>query len=323
MTSLTSRSGATISDRFGGKGIRTQLAYHGRLVLLLDGWNELRQRRGCARPMTWACSRCDYTQLGLVISTRRQTLSLAGPVVTVEALSEDQQLELARAARGEDGVELVDRAWRTPGVRELVVIPLYLNALLTLPAGAPFPETKEAVLRMFVQQNERAPARFNGWNGTRWASTGRCWWTSRRRRIGRGTRRCSRKREPLVTDTMRRLSEDGVIGVPPQPRTVIAGLVGEHPLVRGAGDEETIAFQHQVFQEWYASAEVEALMVQAAARRRRRAAGLREEILNWQSWEKLISVRVRATVAAGRGRRGRGGAPSSTPWALTRSSPQK
>jgi hypothetical protein len=40
--------------------------------------------------------------------------------------------------------------------------------------------------------------------------------------------------------------------------------VGAHLLVRGAGDEGTIAFQHQVFQEWYASAEVEAWMQRAA-----------------------------------------------------------
>jgi hypothetical protein len=70
--------------------------------------------------------------------------------VTIEALSAEQQLDLAHAVRGEAGVELIDYAWRTPGVRELVGIPLYLNSLLTLPSGAPFPEAKETVLDMFV-----------------------------------------------------------------------------------------------------------------------------------------------------------------------------
>ena len=216
-------------------------------------------------------------------------MSLAGPVVTVEALSEDQQLELARAARGEEGVELVDRAWRTPGVRELVGIPLYLNALLTLPAGAPFPETKEAVLRMFVQQNERAPARIErlerdtlGQHRTLLVDL-----AAAANRAG-NTALLEANVSRVVTDTMRRLSEDGVIGVPPQPRTVIAGLVGAHLLVRGAGDEGTIAFQHQVFQEWYASAEVEALMVQAAGGDAAARRQLREEILNWQSWEESV-----------------------------------
>ena len=81
----------------------------------------------------------DYPQLGLVISTRRQALPVVGPVVDIETLSEDQQMELAQAVRGQEGVDLVDRAWRTPGVRELVGIPLYLNALLTLAARREFP----------------------------------------------------------------------------------------------------------------------------------------------------------------------------------------
>jgi hypothetical protein len=45
-------------------------------------------------------------------------LPLSGATVEIEALSEDQQLELARALRGQEGEALVDQAWRTPGVRE-------------------------------------------------------------------------------------------------------------------------------------------------------------------------------------------------------------
>ena len=248
-----------------------------------------RPRRGCVRPTIWG--RCGETIRSLVSSSarRRQALPAAGPVVTIEALSEEQQLELARAARGEEGVELVDRAWRTPGVRELVGIPLYLKALLALPAGAPFPETKEAVLGMFVQENERAPARVERLERD----------TLRKHRkllVGlaeeanrAGRRRCWRRR-PIGSfhRIMRQLAEDGQIGAPPHPQVVIAGLVGAHLLVRGVGAEGTITFQHQLFQEWYARAEVEALMRQAArgdAGPRRR---LREDILNWPSWEESV-----------------------------------
>jgi hypothetical protein len=134
-----------------------QLAYHGQVVLMLDGWNELTPEARLRATRDVKALQRDYQQLGLVISTRRQALPVAGPVIAIEALSHDQQMELASALRGQDGVGLVDRAWRTPGVRDLVGIPLYLNALLTLPPGAPFPETKEAVLRMFVQQHEATP----------------------------------------------------------------------------------------------------------------------------------------------------------------------
>jgi hypothetical protein len=123
-----------------------QLAYHGRLVLLLDGWNELTPEARLRATRDVKALQRDYPQLGFVISTRRETLPVAGPVIVIETLSEDQQMELAQAVRGQDGIDLVDRAWQTPGVRELVGIPLYLNALLTIPPGARFPGTKEAVL---------------------------------------------------------------------------------------------------------------------------------------------------------------------------------
>jgi hypothetical protein len=57
--------------------------------------------------------------------------------------------------RVEDGARIVDEAWRTPGVRELVTILLYLTALLSLPDGQPFPKTKEEILRRFVQAHEQ------------------------------------------------------------------------------------------------------------------------------------------------------------------------
>jgi len=214
-----------------------QLAYHGRLVLLLDGWNELTPEARLRATRDVQALQRDYPQLGFVISTRRQALPVAGPVVDIETLSQDQQMELARAVRGRDGVDLVDRACRTPGVRELVGIPLYLNALLTLPAGARFPETKEAVLRMFVQQNESAPEKIE---------------VLQRDTLGQHTTmlvglavEANRTANTVISDSnanraisniVRRLCEDGQIGAAaPQPRAIIDGLVSAHLLVRSAG----------------------------------------------------------------------------------------
>jgi hypothetical protein len=101
--------------------------------------------------------RRDYPLLGIVVGTRRHLLPISGPIVEIEALSEDQQRELARALRGQEGEALVDQAWRTPGVHELIGIPLYLTALLRSTPGARFPQTKEEVLRLFVTQHEQEP----------------------------------------------------------------------------------------------------------------------------------------------------------------------
>ncbi|MEX2166523.1 MAG: hypothetical protein WD852_05815 [Methyloceanibacter sp.] len=268
-----------------------QLAYHGRLVLLLDGWNELTPEARLRATRDVKALQRDYPLLGLVISTRRQALPVAGPTVAIEALSQDQQLELARSLRGQDGADLVDRAWRTPGVRDLVGIPLYLNALLSLPQGASFPETKEAVLRMFVQQHETPPDKVEA---------------LQRDTLGQHTPmlvglavEANRAANTVISDSsanrtvssiITRLSEDGQIqiGAAPQPRHIINCLVGAHLLVRAAGPDGAISFQHQLFQEWYAAAEVEKVMLQSAAGDVEARKRLREDTLNWPSWEESI-----------------------------------
>ncbi len=265
------------------------LAYHGQLALLLDGWNELTPEARLRATNDLTALQRDYPQLGVVISSRRQTLPTVGPVVMIEALSHDQQMELALAVRGQEGEELVDRAWRTGGVRELVGNPLYLNALLILPHGVAFPETKEAVLGIFVRHNETAPDKVERLH---------------RDTLGHHTTfltglavEANRSVSTVISDTnanrtismiLRRLFEDGQIGAPPSPRNIIDSLVDAHLLVRMAGANGAISFQHQLFQEWYAAAEVEDLMMKTAAGDTDARRKLREDVLDRSYWEESI-----------------------------------
>lgn len=131
------------------------------VVLLLDGWNELGAAARERARVQISALKAELPELGLVISTRRQALDIpfGGTRVDLLPLDDEQQMEIARGMRGEIGAQLVDQAWRTAGVRELVTIPLYLTALLSLPEGAPFPTTKEEVLRRFVAAHEHEPRR--------------------------------------------------------------------------------------------------------------------------------------------------------------------
>jgi hypothetical protein len=136
------------------------LAGAGRLVLCMDGWNELdTSSRKRLRSEVQSMQR-DFPGLGIVMSTRAQALDvpISGPVVEIEPLSEAQQLAIARAYRGEAGEALLDQAWRTRGLRDLVAIPLYLTKLLSDTPGGNLPTTKEEVLRLFVAEIERNAA---------------------------------------------------------------------------------------------------------------------------------------------------------------------
>ena len=54
---------------------------------MLDGWNELTPEARLRATRDVKALQRDYPQLGLVISTRRQALPVAGPVIAIEALS--------------------------------------------------------------------------------------------------------------------------------------------------------------------------------------------------------------------------------------------
>ena len=127
------------------------------IVLLLDGWNELDSAARERARVQITNLKAELPELGLVISTRKQAIDVpfAGTRVDLLPLNDKQQMEIARTMRGEAGAKLVDQAWRTAGVRDLVTIPLYLTTLLSLPEGLPFPTTKEEVLRRFLAAHEQ------------------------------------------------------------------------------------------------------------------------------------------------------------------------
>jgi hypothetical protein len=259
------------------------------VVLLLDGWNELDAEARKRARVQVNTLKAELPELGLVVSTRKprnQALDIpfGGTRVNLLPLSDDQQMQIARAVRGEEGAKLVDQAWRTAGVRELVTIPLYLAALLSLPKGMPFPTTKEEVLRRFVAAHEREPSRAEAIHAvvqgfqqdyldglavfaTRAANTAIADSNARR----------------SVSDTVALLANDGQITIKPEPNTVLDVLVSNHVLMR-TGDTPGVSFQHQQFQEWYASHFVERRIIAEVDDPSRREA-LKAEIFNLPAWE--------------------------------------
>ena len=266
------------------------------VVLLLDGWNELdAAARERARVQITAL-KTELPELGLVISTRRQALDIpfGGTRVDLLPLDDGQQMEIAHAMRGETGAQLVDQAWRTAGVRELVTIPLYLTALLSLPEGAPFPTTKEEVLRRFVAAHEQEARRaaalhavILGFQQNYLDNLAVFATTTANTAI---TDTNARK---AVAETARVLMADGQITITTQPDTLLDTLVSNHVLTR-SGDTPGYSFQHQQFQEWYASHYVERLMLQAvsdpAAREK-----LKADVLDQRPWEEAVLFAVERT----------------------------
>jgi hypothetical protein len=285
----------SIVRRAAYHGVREQhlmlLAHHGRLVLTLDGWNELDSESRRRATTEIKALRREFPKLGLVVSTRRQALDvpISGPVVEIDFLTEDQQREIARTLRGAQGEALLDHAWRMPGIRELISIPLYLTALLAHVPGGTLPTTKEEVLRMFVTEHEQATEKATA---LREAIFG-----FHPQMLIALAVEATRSVNTAISDTRARaivrqaeddLSAAGQITIAPQPSAILDVLVSQHTLVRSGAERAAVSFQHQQFQEWYASFEVERVMHDAAAGSEAALRRLRQEILNLPPWEESI-----------------------------------
>jgi hypothetical protein len=260
------------------------------VVLLLDGWNELDSGARDRARVQVANLKAELPELGLVVSTRKQALDVpfVGTRIDLLPLSEEQQLNIATAMRREAGAKILDQAWRTAGVRELMTIPLYLTTLLSLPENAPFPKTKEEVLRHFVAAHEEEA---------------RCA-EALRAVVGLGLQQSylvdlavfaiqtsstaiadsNARRSISATATL--LLASGQIAAKPPPDSVLEVLVSNHVLMR-SGDTPGYSFQHQQFQEWYASHSVESRIVAEIDDPMARKV-LKTEVFDRPAWEESI-----------------------------------
>jgi hypothetical protein len=263
------------------------------VVFMFDSWNELGSDARRRARTEIQNLRAELPATTFLATTRPEISDVPfdGQLLTVLELNEQQQMDIAREIKGDQGIRLVDEAWRTPGVRELVTTPLYLTALLSLPDGQPFPRTKEEVLRRFVEAHERQvqhseplKAVTHGLQGvflsdlavtaTRAANTSITDSNARR----------------SISQTEEFLVADGQLTIKPQPSDVLDALVSHHLLVR-TGEPVRYRFQHQQFQEWYASRDVERAMLESVAD----ASALQKlkvDILNASPWDQSILFAV-------------------------------
>ena len=273
---------------FSDKDFRSVAARPG-VFLLLDGWNELdsASRRRAAAEMQDL--QLELPALGFVVATReqRRVAPIDGRVVRLRSLSEQQQLDIARALRGDTGEGMVQEAWQTSGVRELITVPLYLTALLALPEDVQFPRTKEELLRRFVAVHQKDYRRSEALREaidelhTRYLQ-GLAETATRAANTSIGDSEA--RKSVLVVATA--LEAEGQISGKPKPNVVLDVLVNHHVLVREM-EPAGYSFQHQQFQEWYVSKVVEDLMAEARGCRNARGS-LKADILNRRIWEEPI-----------------------------------
>lgn len=267
------------------------LAANGKMLLVLDGWNELDESsRNRARAQVSELQR-DYPDIRIVISSRSTEfdLPIEGPVVKIGALTEEQQVEIAGKLRGKDGEALVDHAWRTPGLRELVSIPLYLIVLLRHVTGGTLPTTKEELLRAFAHGHEENPGKAEKLRSDLQGFHMQYLAALAAEATAQETTALNNKSARRVVNTVQNdLKAQDQIALLAQPQKILDVLANAHLLVLSHEETGSVMFQHQQFQEWYASFWVQELIYRFAAGNPDARKELRSSVLDIPFWEESI-----------------------------------
>lgn len=278
--------------RFNADHLRL-LAYTGELTLVLDGWNQLDGESRKRARINLDSLRRDYPKLGTVASSRNIGVDIpySATIVEIQPLNPGQQRRFAGAMRGTDGEALVEEARLIPELRELIAIPLFLTVLLRLAPGRSLPTTKEGLLSAFAQEHGRIADRNEALRRVTFGfEKDLLVGLAAKATYAANTAIADEAARAAIHETLDALVARHQLAAQslPQPTIVLDALVADHLLIRLMASPPGYAFQHQQFQEWYASFEVERMM-HGLARQDAEAAGrLSWDILDVRGWEEPI-----------------------------------
>lgn len=250
-----------------GRDALALLARTGRLVLLLDGWNELGQTQ---RDWAWealAELRRLYPNVLLVLTTRSGTVHPYGAEMRLELAAFDcgRQLAAAELQHGSDGRQLLIRARAQENLRPLLRIPLLLTAILAQAGSGTLPTDRESAIRQLIdvakgetRQREAMRIALDGQQQTLLEDLGWALMQAESTAIAEG------ELLRLLATSLDRLRAARKLFAPVTPPQALDQLFADSILTaNGEPGSRDIAFSHQLLQEWFASHAIDAMIATA------------------------------------------------------------
>jgi hypothetical protein len=265
------------------------LARHGHLAFFIDGWNELSGEKLKKARVNISNLQKEYPNSGILIATRSVSLPPKLNMslnVTLNRLDRHKRNEIIRNAIDDKKAdELIARIDDRTALRQIAQTPFYLVKMLSVYQGDGFlPETKEALLSTCAHINddkEELVEELNGCHHDYMAALSV-------EMFGVGTTILGNDSAcKVIASVSQELKSDGKFNSPPDPPKILEALAKYHLLINRNGGKSW-QFQHQQFQEWYASRWVEKLIVSVSDGSVDSLKELREEVLNIPRWEEAL-----------------------------------
>ena len=239
---------------------------------LLNGWNEVNTLHSDRASLMLRSLVRSYPGAGIIVATRSHHLTPSLPDasrVQLLPLSPDQRLNyLVQAVGSPRGNELDSRLKSDPVLRELTTTPFILAGVTTLvESGQPIPRTRIALIRAIAalaeHSEEHAPyLQSPPLRGHASAYLGAL--ASHSTEQG-AVLLAEPEARRICMAVSGQLRAAGQISVSPEPSDILAALTSHHLLDRLDDPNISYRFQHQQFQEFYATLSLGAELTDVAA----------------------------------------------------------
>ena len=231
------------------------------VILLLDGWNELDSAARRRAAVQVARLQMELPEVGLLISTRKQALDV--PVWHAHqppAPQRNARPSPARCVAMRASALSIRPGARVACAKLSMSIPLYLAALLSLPVEDRFRLQRKKCCTASLLFTKRTLCASKHCASDMRPPTAIFGTPRGNSHVAGNTTITEAAARKSISETDDVLLAQGQITDKPQPNAVLEALVSYHVLTRGR-DPAGYSFQHQQFQEWYASHFVERLML--------------------------------------------------------------
>ncbi len=232
-------------------------------LLLLNGWNEIAESNSVQANNALSELERDFPSAGIIVATRTHHLTppLPGSLrLRLLRLRREQRTAYLAARLGAKGTELRTRIHANPSLDELTRTPFILSEVVSLfEAGAEIPSTKIGVLDQVLHLQEQRDEHRNALQAApifgRQTDYLKALATDMTRRGAVALTEADAR--SVVSAGARELADRGQIEPVGAP-AVLASLAAHHILERVDYPQTAFQFEHQQFQEYYATLDVRA-----------------------------------------------------------------
>jgi len=272
-----------------------QLNHAGRVIFLLNGWNEISTEVIQKASSDLRALVRNSPATAFVIATREGTLAplLKPAIVQVEPLTPQQRRTIVARANLANPAEIIDIIEHQPALEQITRTPLFLTGVIELDRqGITIPTSRYGIMEALVGNAEthrdHAMALLHG------PSRGchRRYLTEMASTMG-GTGVTSLKESAAlgaIGKCSRSLQEQGLIGHVPNAYDLLGVLIAHHVLVKaGHTGAANIRFVHQQFQEWFAAQQLYMRLVETVENPHEDAVfSFQRDILDRVTWEEAL-----------------------------------